>query len=118
MDLMTLFKNEKDLSSDAAGDKIVAEGAKGDFMYGLLDGYVALDVRGRVLETVGPGGFFGEMALIDAGERSATATARTDCRVVPVDEQRLAFMMQQTPLFSLHMMRVMIRRIRKMDGIL
>jgi CRP-like cAMP-binding protein len=39
-----------------------------------------------VLDVLGEGEIFGEMALIDGKPRSATAVALTDCRVVPVDE--------------------------------
>ena len=118
MELINLFKNEKEVKSYSAGDKIFEEGDKGDYMYVVLDGYVDLDVRGKLVETVGPGSFFGEMALIDAQGRSATATAKTDCRLVPISEKRLEFMVQQTPYFSLHMMRVIVQRIRKMNAML
>ena len=118
MELINLFKNEKEVKSYSAGNKIFEEGDKGDYMYVVLDGYVDLDVRGKLLETVGPGSFFGEMALIDAQSRSATATAKTDCRLVPISEKRLEFMVQQTPYFSLHMMRVIVQRIRKMNAML
>jgi len=56
-----------------------------------------------------------EMALIDARERSATAIAKSDCRLAPVDQKRFLFMVQQTPFFSLDVMRVLVRRLRHMN---
>ena len=63
--------------------------------------------------SAGPGGVFGEIALIDNGPRSADAVAATDCRVVPVDENWFKFLVQQTPFFSLQIMRVMADRLRR-----
>jgi CRP-like cAMP-binding protein len=64
---------------------------------------------------VGRGGIFGEMALIEKENRVATATARTDAKIVSVDETRFLFLVQQTPNFSLHVMRVLSDRLRKMN---
>jgi CRP-like cAMP-binding protein len=68
-----------------------------------------------VVETVESGGIFGEMALIEKDRRTATAVARTDSTVVAVDERRFLFLVQQTPNFSLHVMRVLSDRLRRMD---
>jgi CRP-like cAMP-binding protein len=68
------------------------------------------------VETAGPGAFVGEMALIDRQRRSASAVARTDCKLVRIDEQRFQFMTQQTPFFALEVMRTLVRRLRGMDG--
>ncbi|HXQ21148.1 MAG TPA: cyclic nucleotide-binding domain-containing protein, partial [Candidatus Acidoferrales bacterium] len=69
-----------------------------------------------VVETMGPGGILGEMALIDQNPRSATAVAKTDCTLVPVNEARFKFLVKQVPAFSLEVMRVMASRLRKMDA--
>jgi CRP-like cAMP-binding protein len=56
------------------------------------------------------------MALIDHAARSATAIAKTDCEVVPVDERRFLFLVQEHPLFAQHVMRVMANRLRRMSN--
>jgi CRP-like cAMP-binding protein len=66
-----------------------------------------------VVEEVGPGGILGEMALIDTEPRSATATARTDSRVVRVDQKQFTFLVHEHPTFALQVMRVMAGRLRK-----
>jgi CRP-like cAMP-binding protein len=68
------------------------------------------------VETVGEGGIIGEMGLIDRGPRSATAIAKTDCKLVPLNEQRFTFMVQETPNFALQVMRIMADRLRRMDA--
>jgi CRP-like cAMP-binding protein len=67
---------------------------------------------GKVIDSAGPDSIFGEMALIDQSPRSATAIARTPCKVVPVDQKRFTFMVQQTPFFSIQVMRIMANRLR------
>ncbi|MCK5550546.1 MAG: cyclic nucleotide-binding domain-containing protein, partial [Hyphomicrobiaceae bacterium] len=58
-----------------AGEKIFLEDDSGGCMYVVQSGKVDVITFGSVLETVGPGGMFGEMALIDDGPRSAAALA-------------------------------------------
>jgi len=98
-----------------AGQVIFTAGSPGDVMYVVKEGEVEVLVRGRVIETIGPGGILGEMALIDRNPRSASALAKTDCQLVPIDEARFTYLIQQTPYFALEVMRVMARRLRHMD---
>jgi len=55
----------------------------------------------------------GELALIDDEPRSATVVARTDCRLVAVDRRRFEYMVQETPLFGIAVMKVLADRLRK-----
>jgi CRP-like cAMP-binding protein len=84
-------------------------------MYAVLDGSVDISVNGKIVETVEKGGIFGEMALIEKENRTGTAVARTETKIVPVDERRFMFLVQQTPNFALHVMRVLSDRLRRMD---
>jgi CRP/FNR family cyclic AMP-dependent transcriptional regulator len=68
-----------------------------------------------VYETVSAGGIVGEMALVDAGARSATVRAIRQSVVIPVDERRFLFLVQQTPFFALRVMRVISARLRAMN---
>jgi CRP-like cAMP-binding protein len=111
-----LFRNETDTQSFAAAQKIFSEGETGDMMYAVVEGQVELLVKGKLVEELGPGGVFGEMALIDTGTRSATAIAKTDCRLVPIDRKRFQFLVQQTPNFALQLMRIIADRLRRMDS--
>ena len=110
---LDLFHNTDRWQRYGAGQAIFRTGERGDKMYVVLEGEVRLAANGRELERLGPGGVFGEIALIDSGPRSADAVATTDCRVVPIDEQWFKFLVQQTPFFSLQIMRVMAERLRR-----
>ena len=68
-----------------------------------------------VYETVSVGGIVGEMAIVDGSPRSATVRAIQPSIVIPIDERRFLFMVQQTPFFALRVMRVMAARLRAMN---
>jgi len=68
------------------------------------------------VEPVGTGGIFGEMPLIEQDRRSASAVAQTDCELVPINENRFKFLVQQTPFFAIEVMRIMAHRLRQMDA--
>jgi CRP-like cAMP-binding protein len=115
MSTLALLRNEGDTRTFAAGETIFVEGDEGRHMYVVLEGTVRLSVTGRTLEKVARGGVFGEMALIDAAPRSATATALTDCTLAPVSSPRFKALIQENPEFALEIMRVMAARLRSMD---
>ena len=108
-----LFRNQAETSQFAAGDTVFREGEPGEFMYVVLEGEVEARVRGHLVETIGPGGIFGEMALIDHAPRVATVTAKTDVTLAPIGEKRFLFMVEQTPRFSLQIMRLVVDRVRR-----
>ena len=116
MNLGGLFVDASNVQEFQASSTIFVEGAPGDVMYVVLEGEVELLVRSQVLEVAGPGDLVGEMALIDAKPRSATARAKSDCRLAPVDERRFLFLVHEHPFFALHVMRVLTDRLRRMDA--
>lgn len=85
-----------------------------DRMYLLLEGEVVLSVRDRLVGTIQKGEIFGELASITHSARSATATAKTRCRVVALDEKQFRAGLREHPEFSLTMMTLMVGRLRKM----
>ena len=115
MPVTRLFEHSADAKDVAAGTTIFRVGDPRDFLYAVVEGQVDLFVNDSLVETVEKGGIFGEMALIDKDNRIGTAVARTNAKVVPVDEQRFLFLIQQTPNFAIHVMRVLSDRLRRMD---
>lgn len=113
MQAFELFRNDDNRQTFAAGTQIFAAGEPGRNMYVVKDGKVDIVSRGQVLETVGPGGIFGEMALIDKTNRSAGAVAKTDCTLVLIDERRFLYLVQESPFFALSVMGVMANRLRR-----
>ena len=113
LDLTRLFGRDKNAVNYEAGKSIFDTGDLEQVMYVVVDGQVDIVLGDKVLETINPGGLFGEMALIDASPRSAGAVARSDCKIVPVDQRRFQFLIQQTPYFALHVMRILAERLRR-----
>lgn len=110
-----IFRNETDTLAIPAGEVVFNEGDSGNTMYVVVDGHVDLLVKGKLVESLGPGGVLGEMALLDNAPRSAGAIAKTACRLVEINEKRFKFLVQQTPNFALQLMRVIADRLRRMD---
>src|SRR5690242_7286426 len=110
--------NKSEARTYKASQCIFSQGDAGDTMYVVHEGEVDLLVNGQMVEKLGPGGVLGEMGLIDTAPRSATAIARTECKLVPVDRNRFGLLVQHTPDFALQIMRVMAGRLRVMDQML
>src|SRR3981189_3415601 len=87
---------------------------KRDKMYFLLEGEVGLLAKGKQIGAPKVGEIFGEMAAISDLPRSATAVARTACRVIPLDDKGFAAALQKKPEFALMMLGTMIMRLRGM----
>lgn len=98
-----------------AGEVIFERGSRGDRMFMVRSGEVRILLGTRLVDTVSPGGFFGEMALIDGEPRSATAEAGTRCRVAVLGREDVDFLFRKTPAFALEMMRVVAQRLRRMN---
>ena len=106
-----LFKHSQDVLYVVANQVIFYEGQTRDYMYVVVEGEVDLLDAGGLVETVTAGGIFGEMALITRGKRSATAIARTDAKLMALDEQRFTFMVQHNPNFAQSMMQILAQQV-------
>ncbi|MHB1300535.1 MAG: cyclic nucleotide-binding domain-containing protein [Burkholderiales bacterium] len=115
MNLTELFRFETDLLQIGAGQPVFKVGDPGDRMYVLMTGEADIVVGNVVVERAGPGALLGELALVDATPRTATVMAITDCSLLPIDVKRFRFLVQETPNFALHVMKVIAERLRKMD---
>jgi CRP/FNR family transcriptional regulator, cyclic AMP receptor protein len=115
-DMLRVPHNWRDAKNYAAGQCIFNEGQPGDLMYVVLEGEVSLLIHGELVETLREGGVLGEMALLDSAPRTASAVARTNCKLVPVSQKRFNLLVQHTPDFALQIMRVMAGRLRVMDA--
>jgi CRP-like cAMP-binding protein len=114
-DFRILDRPDLPLRRHAAGDTIIQKGAVAREMFLIRKGRVDIVVKDTVVEEVGPGGIFGEMALIDHAPRAASVVARSDVEVIPVDEKLFVSLVQDSPYFALDVMRVLAVRIRLLD---
>jgi CRP/FNR family transcriptional regulator, cyclic AMP receptor protein len=112
-----LFRQETNTVQLAPGDFLFREGEKGDKMYVLLEGEVDIFLGDFVLETATPGAVLGEMALIDDSSRTANGVAKTPAKLAQIDRRRFHFLVQQTPHFATHVMKILANRLRHMNAV-
>lgn len=110
-----LFGREPKTVTLSAGQTLFAKGDDAHSMFVVLSGEVTVGEGNVVFDRLQAGSIVGEMALIDGGPRSATVTASKDSVLAEIDEKRLLFLVQQTPMFALNLMRLMSQRLRKMN---
>ncbi len=118
MNMADLFRHETELEKLSAGQTLFNEGEKGELMYILMSGTAMILVNNRLMETAEPGAVLGEMAMIDEENRSATVIAKTDCSLLSIDQKRFKYLIQETPNFALHIIKVISARLRKTDAII
>jgi CRP/FNR family cyclic AMP-dependent transcriptional regulator len=100
------------LTRFAAGQTIINAGEAGVLMYLPRAGRVAITAAGRMLEHVGAGGVFGEMALVDRAPRSANAVAETDCALMAVNRKQFLELVQTKPAFGLSLLKLLGQRLQ------
>lgn len=100
-------------------DKVIMrEGEAGMTMYVVLSGRVGIAVRGNLVESVGEGGTFGEMALVDQSPRTAGAYAQMDTELLAINRTALMTLVKSHPVFGVALLRAVADRLRYMNGLL
>ena len=107
------FADVTDFLPAEPGQVIFQEGQVGNHMYLILQGSLQISVQGHPLDLLTAGNIVGEMALIDEGVRSATVTAVSPCKLLPINQTRFAELVQQQPDFALRVMGIMSTRLRR-----
>lgn len=115
--LLDIFKSPELLVPFKPGQTIFKEGEDGDTMFVLVEGVVEVLVGYKVVGAFEPVEIFGEMSVIDAGPRSATVRAKSYCKLAPVNQKRFLFLIQQKPQLALHIMKMLVERIRWMNSV-
>jgi len=98
-----------------AGTEIVTEGSIGHEFYLVLEGEAAVRRGGRKIATLGPGKYFGELALLDRGPRSATVIAETAMDLVVIGQREFMGVLDEVPAVAHKLMVSMATRLRDAD---
>jgi CRP-like cAMP-binding protein len=94
------------------GRQIMSEGSKAALMYAVVSGRVGISIGGKVVEHLGPGGAFGEAALVDQSPRLATAVAETDCELQPITRPAFLALVKTSPQFAYGLLTSLAERLR------
>ena len=101
------------------GEEIVRQNEVGDCMFVIQEGQVEvlseLDDDEFRLGLLGPGEFFGEMAIVEKQARAATVRAVGEARVLTVDKRTFLRRVQEDPTLALNILRTLCQRIRALD---
>ncbi len=103
------------ISNHRSGTPIVEAGASGSTFYALVDGGAKVVRGGRTLRRLGPGDFFGEIALLDPGPRTASVIADTDTRCLSLSSKDFLDVVTGEPVLAAKVLRVLARRIREAE---
>jgi CRP/FNR family transcriptional regulator, cyclic AMP receptor protein len=97
------------------GKVLTREGARGGEFFIVVDGAIRIERDGKELNRLGPGDFLGEIALIDQGPRTATATAEGPSRVMVLTGPAFTSMLSQNPGVENKILRVLAQRVRDLQ---
>jgi uncharacterized membrane protein len=105
------------------GETLFRAGDLGESLFLVRSGEIELYVRDNagqkiILDITRPGDFFGEIALLDAGARTASAVALTGSELIELDRDDLLLLFQRKPDAALSMLAAMGRMTRKADELL
>jgi CRP/FNR family transcriptional regulator, cyclic AMP receptor protein len=107
---ISIFQHAKDVEHYPAGTIIFHEGEPSHCIYVIRAGQVELSRNNVAIASLGPGKITG-VAFISNQPHIATATARTDCSLLAIDEQRWNFLVQQTPHFAAQVMAILVEQL-------
>jgi CRP/FNR family cyclic AMP-dependent transcriptional regulator len=100
----------------AAGTVLTREGRSGGEFFVIVDGAIAVERGGTVVRTLGPGEFLGEIALVDGGPRTATATATVPTRLLVLAHREFHSLMDRFPEVRMAVLQALAERVRALDA--
>jgi CRP/FNR family transcriptional regulator, cyclic AMP receptor protein len=100
------------------GKVITKEGQTGVGMHIVVEGETKVQIGGRTRRRLGPGAFFGEIALLDGGPRTATVVAETAVKTLAIPAWSFKALVRSQPSLALKMLEETCRRLRANEAAL
>ena len=98
-----------------AGAQIVEQGKYGREFFVVVSGTARCEVDGREIRKFGPGSFFGELALLAGGPRSATITVETPMELLVLDRRDFTVLVRTTPDVAVKILESLAARLQAAD---
>jgi CRP-like cAMP-binding protein len=98
------------------GDTITEQGKSGVGFFVIEEGDATVSIKGEIVRTLGPGDWFGEIALIDDGPRSATIVAGTDLRCRGMTAWEFRPFVQEHPEVAWPLLETLVARLREAEA--
>lgn len=113
LDRIALVMNPLEVS---AGHLLCAEGDPGHEFFVIAEGEAVVERAGRTVAKLGPGEYFGELALLDRGPRSATVRALTDVHLYVLHERSFATVLIELPALAQKLLAALAARLREAEA--
>ena len=97
------------------GTEIFKEGETGDCMYIIQQGNIKIHKGNTTLAILKEKEVFGELSLLDADTRSASATADSDCILYKIDQEPFYELMDERPEVAKGFIKILCQRLRTMN---
>jgi CRP/FNR family transcriptional regulator, cyclic AMP receptor protein len=110
-DLQTIARQVREISHDA-GYVIATEGDPGAGLFVIADGEADVTIGGKMVNHLKAGDFFGEMALLDGGPRTATVTSTTPITLYALTEWVFRGLLAEHPSIAMRTLETMAARLR------
>jgi CRP-like cAMP-binding protein len=114
-DLQLVARRAEDVRVPA-GKTLVSEGETGHEFFVVLEGSARVSRQGRKIASIGAGGSFGELALLEKAPRNATVVADTDMELVVLGQREFAGLIDEVPGFARKLLAGMAHRLREADA--
>jgi CRP/FNR family cyclic AMP-dependent transcriptional regulator len=111
-----LVAKASEVTKVPAGTVIVKEGEIGHEFYLLAKGSAVVRRGNRKVASLSSGAYFGEMALLDRGPRTATVTAEEDCELIVIGQREFMAVLDQVPPVAHKLLVAMAGRLREADN--
>ncbi|MGB7050606.1 MAG: cyclic nucleotide-binding domain-containing protein [Acidimicrobiales bacterium] len=98
------------------GKVLVEEGRIGLELFLIVDGKAVVTRNGRKVASLGPGDYFGELALLDRRPRSASVVSETDMDLLVLSQRQFNGLLESVPTISRKMLAAMANRLREADA--
>ena len=99
-----------------AGKVLIRQGEHGDDLMVIVSGSVGVERNGGMINHLGPGEFFGEIALIVGGPRTATVAAEAPTRLLVVNHRDFHALMEEFPAVATQVLLTLAHRIRTLES--
>jgi CRP/FNR family cyclic AMP-dependent transcriptional regulator len=115
MPVRSVFINAQVQRTLPAGEVVFNEGDAGTEMFGIVSGAVELRRSGRTIARIGEGETFGELAIVTKTPRNLTAVAVEPTVIAVIDERVFLYLVHETPMFAIQVMRSMADLIKELN---
>lgn len=113
---LRLVEKALDEVTARSGTVLIEEGATGDEFFIIAEGTASVRRGPRRVALLGPGDYFGELALLDRGRRSATIVADTDMVLLIMSRREFYGLLEHVPSLSRKLLSAMAGRLRDADS--